>query len=48
MQAGTNYTTLVGSFMALALSYLVHQLSFFYIAKHSGCVVSAEAYCRPI
>jgi hypothetical protein len=27
------------SFTGLALSYLVHQLSFFYIAKHSGCVV---------
>ena len=36
------YALIIVSFILLALSYLAHQLGFFYIAKHSGCVVRVD------
>jgi drug/metabolite transporter (DMT)-like permease len=39
-EAKGSYDHIIISFVALALSYLVHQLSFFYIAKTSGCVLA--------
>jgi drug/metabolite transporter (DMT)-like permease len=39
-EAKGHYDSIIISFVALAFSYLIHQLSFFYIAKHSGCVLA--------
>jgi hypothetical protein len=40
VKEGGDYQSLAINGSAMALSYLVHQLSFFYIAKYSGCVLA--------